>query len=184
MTKQADDYMHLGRKRYTLIDIEKDKQIIDCAEFVMPYPSDDEICFSICSACWRGYTADYYIVRNTLYGAREEVIYGGGKDKVIKSPRTFIPFTGSCVIARGGDHYFWHSDFLDGYAYYDEAFELYFKDGILKEKLSLADAIEKVKAITESGKENANLSSIILGALKYQYGESTYKWRNEGLSDE
>ena len=51
-TVQASDSFSFKRKKYVLVDVEKGKQIIDCADFQMP-----EHTFSMCSACWRGYMA-------------------------------------------------------------------------------------------------------------------------------
>ena len=58
MTIQASDKVIYKKKKYTLIDVEKGKQIINCAEFKMPEHS-----FFMSSGCWRGYTAEYKIGR-------------------------------------------------------------------------------------------------------------------------
>lgn len=36
MTVQVSDYFTYKRKKYVLIDVEKGKQIIDCADFYIP----------------------------------------------------------------------------------------------------------------------------------------------------
>jgi hypothetical protein len=176
MTVQAPDYVHIGKKKYVLIDVEEDKQIITCADFGMP----DSTEMIICTSCWRGYMADYYVIRKTLYGIKMDPV---GKNR---SSRTFIPYTGSCIIAYGD---YWNSDFIESYLYYDEAFELYFENGILKEKLTLSSAIEKARAFrkTDEYKNNGDIRDIMeqiaREPLKYNYGGGTHKWRNNNDDD-
>jgi len=88
MTMQAADYVNIRRKKYVLIDVEKDKQIITCANFNMP---ESNGIISLSTACWRGYTAEYYVVRNNLYGMKCQEIYFEElkKEKTIKSSRVF-----------------------------------------------------------------------------------------------
>jgi hypothetical protein len=183
MTMQVADYINIGRKKYKLIDVEKNKQIITCADFNMPNHNEK---ISVSTACWRGYMADYYIIKNILYGIKSQDIFfeDSKKDKRIKSSRIIIPYTGSCIIAYGDA---WNSDFLSSYVDYDEAFELYFKNGILKEKLTLISAIEKMKELSKTDEyenkmepyERAKIrEQIAREPLKYNYNRSTYKWRN------
>ena len=63
MTIQAADYVHMGKKKYTLIDVQAGKQIIDCVNLTFPECGD---VIEISTACWRGYTANYYVIRKTL----------------------------------------------------------------------------------------------------------------------
>jgi hypothetical protein len=184
MTMQAADYVTIGKKIYSLIDIEENKQIIKFADFVMPTHNGENY---ISSACWRGYMADYYIIKNTLYGIKKQDYYceNTKEHKTIKSPKLFIPYTGSCIIAFGDA---WNSDFLSTYIDYDEAFELYFDNGILKEKLSLLSAIDKVKVFAKNDVYNNKIEPyeraivreyIAREPLKYKYNiRRTYKWRN------
>ena len=184
---QAVDYVSIGRKKYILIDVEKGKQIITCADFPMPEHFGE---ISHSTACWRGYTADYYIIRNILHGIKRQEICFDGTERIkgIKSLRTIIPYTGSCIIAYGDA---WNSDFLESFIDYDEAFELYFENGVLREKLTLKSAIEKFKDFEKSNEydskmepcERADMSEqIAWEALKYKYDKHhTYKWRkNKG----
>lgn len=101
MTVQASDDFIYNRKKYVLIDVEKDKQIVDCAEFIMPEHS-----FSICSACWRGYVAKYEIVKGKLYGTRKE--WDWEMQKNLQSKRMFMNYSGSCIIARETRGESWH----------------------------------------------------------------------------
>jgi len=183
MTMQADDYVHIGKKKYTLIDVEKGKQIITCADFIMP--EYNEIMSARSTGCWRGYTAEYFVVRKILYGIKYQEVYFEGSTKEIKSPKISIPYTGSCIIAYCNNA-LKISDFLESYIDYDEAFELYFENGILKEKNTLISAIEKAKTLFETDEyKNKKKPSerrevrekIGRESLKYKYDRSTYRWR-------
>ena len=190
MTMQVADYVNIGKKRYVLIDVEKDKQIITCADFDMP---DYTGIISISTACWRGYMADYYVIKNILYGIKSQDISfeNSRENKKIKSSKRIIPYTGSCIIAYGDA---WNSNFISSYIDYDEAFELYFENGILKEKLTLASAIEKTRALSKTDEyktkmepyERANIrEQIAREPLKYNYDKRrTYKWRNNTNDDD
>ncbi|WP_461256902.1 hypothetical protein [Treponema sp. R80B11-R83G3] len=172
MTMQASDTFSLGSKKYTLIDIEENKQIITCADFNLP--KNKEI-IVINSGCWRGYTAKYYVVKDKLYGIKISEVYNSDpKEKNYKSKKIFIPYTGSCIIAYGSG---WNSDFLSTYLNYDEAYELYFENGILKEKLTLLSTIEKFKALNGSDKKWEEMEKIAREPLKYKYDIRSYKWR-------
>jgi len=187
MTMQASDSFVYKRKKYVLIDVEKGKQIIDCADFQMP-----EHVMSICTACWRGYTAQYTVKGNKLYGVRYE--WDAEKRKDVKSDSMLMNYTGSCVIARTTQKNAWiNSDFLECYVRFDEAYELHFTDGVLDEVLDLAQAITEAKEFMESEiyKSEATephvrgrcLEEIAFMNLKYEYDYRTYKWRN-GNEDE
>ena len=185
MTIQMSDFMYLGKKQYTLIDIEKGKQIISCATFVMPEHNGE---IDLTTACWRGYTADYYVVKNMLYGVKSQtvIIDDGskyGKAASLRSPRTMIPYTGSCIIAYGDCFV---SDFITSYIDCKEAFELFFNQGVLKLKFTLISAIEKFFAVRETDEYKNKmepyergqvLEEIARGPLKYKYDCHTYKWR-------
>ena len=174
--------MYFGKKQYTLIDVEEGKQMIDCADFIMPMYNG---AIRYTTACWRGYTAKYYVIRKILYGTKSHDIFAKcSKFKKITSLRTIIPYTGSCIIAYGGG---WNSDFIQSYLDYGEALELYFEQGVLKDKLSLISAIEKARAISKTAEYNKRKpcergslrKQIAREPLKYRYDENTYKWRKK-----
>ncbi len=181
MTRQASDTVIYKRKKYTLIDVEKGKQMIDCADF----PKEKDI-YSICTACWRGYIAEYRIRRKKLYGVR----YEGNliARPRAKSPKMFMNYTGSCVVAWNRDKHAWgNSDFLVCYLYYDEALELHFTDGVLDEVRDLAEAIQKQKEREQQAEDENQVAKIRLSPderrelarryLKYEYDWRSYKWR-------
>jgi len=183
MTIQASDSVRYNKKKYTLIDVEKDKQMIDCAKFVMPVSSH-----FFTSACWRGYTAEYTIENGKLYGIRTE--YSSLKDKH-KSDKMFVEFTGSCVIAIGEEEEEWCiSDFLECYLDYKEALELHFTNGVLDEVRDLTEAIKEATLLRESEEyinktlepqEYRRLIDLIARKfLKYEYGFRSYMWRGSG----
>ncbi len=181
MTMQASDTVIYKRKKYTLIDVEKGKQMIDCAEF----PGSGEI-YAFSFACWRGYTAEYRIRDGKLYGVRcEEKME---METSLQSQEMFVNYTGSCVIAWNRDKDAWgNSDFLECYLDYDEALELHFTDGVLDEVRDLAEAIQEQKEWkkkVENGDEQAKIRLSLVGReelarryLKYEYDESSYMWR-------
>lgn len=181
MTIQANDDFIYNHKKYVLIDVEKDKQIINCAEFIMPEHS-----LSMCSACWRGYIVKYELVKGKLYGTRKE--WDWKKHKNIQSKRVFMNYSGSCIIARETRGEIWHiSDFLECYLDYSEALELHFTDGVLDEVLDLAEAIGEVEELRKKVDLSENdgkqyvaswyLGDIARKHLKYQYDIRSYKWR-------
>ena len=185
MSVQSADLMYLGKKKCRLIDVEGKKQIIDCGDFPVLDKNWD---INITTACVRGYNAVYYVIRKTLYGVKKQMIYNllnTDESKNIKSSKIMIPFTGSCIVACGGSGR--NSDFISSYLDYEEAFELYFKEGILVEKLSLDSAIKKASTMFESEKYKNKMEPnerakwrerTARNPLKYKYSQSTYKWRN------
>lgn len=188
MTVQVSDCFTYKRKKYVLIDVEKGKQIIDCADFNMP---ELEPCFN--TGCWRGYTAEYKVRGNKLYGVRYE--WDSVKRRDVESDSMFMNFTGSCIIARTTDRNSWlNSDFLECYVNFDEALELHFTDGMLDEVLDLAQAITKAKEFktseiylneaTEPSVRGRELEEIARTHLKYTYDYRTYKWRNDEEEEE
>ncbi|MBD5159857.1 MAG: hypothetical protein HDT23_06420 [Ruminococcus sp.] len=54
MTKQCCDYIWYNNEKFVLIDCEKDKDIINSADFGLKN-------FSAMTCCYRGYTAEYFI---------------------------------------------------------------------------------------------------------------------------
>ena len=188
MTMQTADCVYIKKKKYYLIDVEEGKQIITCSNYIMPKHNGEITCST---ACYRGYTADYYIFRDLLYGIKSEERYieDSRKSILIKSPKTFIPYTGSCIIAYGNN---WGCDFLVEYTFFYEAYELYFEKGKLKEKLQLNLAIEKAKIFRQTVECNnikpherfKELDKIAREQLKYKYDvRRTYKWRHNNNCD-
>jgi hypothetical protein len=182
---QSSDYVFFHRRKYDLIDVEAGKQIIKFANFSNQIYNEINV---ISTACWRGYTANYYINKGLLYGIKIHEIYLEKTEgyKEIKSNKIFIPYTGSCIIAYGDARC---SDFIECYLDYEEAFELYFENGLLKEKLTLISAISKFNKLAETNDYRNNMEpnergqlreQIAREFLKYNYDKwRSYKWRND-----
>lgn len=181
MTVQAKDYVMFRNQEFVLIDVESGKQIICCADFVMPKPI--EAVWS--SACQRGYTANYTIRDGKLYGIRCEC---DEDDNFVKSNELPLNFTGSCVIASGEAGGRWgRSDFLECYLDFDKAFELHFTNGNLDEERCLSEAIAEMREIettaayksedTEPIERSRIRKEIARKHLKYAYDRNSYKWR-------
>jgi hypothetical protein len=147
MSRQADDYMFIDRRKFTLIDIERGKQIITCADFGF---TKDDYRFPACTACWRGYTAEYTVESGKLHGIKTL-----DRDKELVSSKVFIPFTGACIIAYGQQKKFewrkeWevgNSDFIAAYIEALEAYELYFECGVLLVKIILRKCNHRSKRV-------------------------------------
>ena len=181
MSIQSDDFVYINDKKYVLIDIEIGKQIIDSAYFIMP---EHEYVLITNTGCWRGYTAEYYIIDNILHGIKD--MNFSQKGTKIKSQLTMMPYTGSCIIAGINEGKARHiSDFIETYITFDEAYELYFDTGVLKEQLSLSSAVMEYKDICETDDYKNNMQpderrqlmvKIARKPLKYKYDSVTYKW--------
>lgn len=187
MTMQADDFVIYNKKQYTLIDVEKGKSMID--EIPCMASSEDIV---VSTACWRGYTAEYYIVGDCLYGKRQEdsprLTRRGFRNRKLSSGKKRLHYSGSCIVAYA-DNGFRNSDFLECYLHYDEALELHFTEGILDEVRNLNKAVEEFQIGWEDGTVERDADGIITRKgmetreyltrrdLKYQYDVSTYKWR-------
>lgn len=186
MTVQALDRFYYNNTCYTLIDVEKNKQIIDSAVFDIP---KHEV--SISSSCWRGYTAKYWIANKKLYGQRYE--NDCSSRKRYESTKMYMNYTGSCIVARAIDeHAKWYiSDFLECYLDYDEVLELHFHNGVLDEVRSLEKALEEYQLLEQDQvyrSENTKPTTrkilrqkIACKYLKYEYGLRSYKWRGSGV---
>ena len=168
MTVQKKDHMSLDGDRFTLLCIERDKEIADHTKFIMPAKvTKDNLRWS--TGCYKGYTMEFYSIQKKLYAAKKQDIWCDDDIKEVESKRIFVPFTGSCVIARGGN-YCSVSNRTMWYIEYNEAFELYFEKGVLKEKRSLASSIEKAKPFIEvRDKDYDSARQILLEGLKYKY---------------
>lgn len=157
MTMQFSDYLYYQGKKYTLIAIEKDTDLINSADFGL----ENNICMT---CCYRGYQAEYFIEDNFLYG--EKTVQGDTErtDSKItihfqKSTKLRMNYTGSLLLARNQNERFSFADFITCYLDFDEAFEFYFIDGELAEITELADAIQewhtiKNKPGTKSGRKS------------------------------
>lgn len=179
MTVQVNDDVTYKDKKYILIDVEKNKQIIVCANFIMPKKKS----FVVNSGCWRGYKASYYIINQKLYGIRYESDF----KNQISSEKLAMNYTGSCIIAGGNENLFLISDFLECYLDFDEAYELHFTNGLLDEEINLDNAITTFRKIESSiiyqsaqttPYERASIrESFARKYLKYAYDLHSYKWR-------
>jgi len=103
---------------------------------------------------------------------------------IMEVQKTKLFFTGSCIVAYASEDTRTNSDFLCSYIDYAEAYELYFEEGMLKEKQSLISAIEKAARNTNGytyrieAYQRAQLREhIAREPLKYKYDQRTYKWR-------
>ena|GEM_PF-5250170 len=127
----------------------------------------------------------FVAIRGNIGQQRRGGYYYDPFSYTIESEKTPIKYTGSCIIAGQGGG--WNTDFIECYLYYNEAYELYYSDGLLVETRSLKSAINKFR-----NEENANINKdevdpsqrsqlredIAHSPLKYAYECSTYKWRN------
>ncbi len=177
MTMQASDTVIFNNQEFKLIDIEKDKSLISCADFSVPKNN-----FTYNSSCWRGYTATYSIENKKLYGIRHEMNWEDFKEN--SSKKLFLNFTGSIVIAQGDA---FNTDFLNCYLDFNIAYELHFTNGIIDEINPLNNAIEEMRNIekttsyqsekTEPYERLMIRENLSRKNLKYTYDESSYKWR-------
>lgn len=184
MTIQAPDYVRYNNKKYTLIDIEKGKNMIG---EISELTSLDECIVS--TACWRGYTADYFIEDGRLYAVRSERTWEDPEIIKVSSEKTRLHYTGSCIIAYDSEDDFMISDFLCCYLNYEEALELHFTNGVLDEVRDLSYAVREFHDGWENGGIERDSKGIITGKgietrehltcrdLKYQYDENTYRWQ-------
>jgi len=167
---QSSDSVYLEGEEYVLIDVEGEKQMITCAAF----GKVDPLASKISTACWRGYTADYFVKDGCLSVIRyPNTVRLEGEDNT-KTKEVSVNFTGSCIIAKG---YRWCTDFIESYLGFDDALELYFKNGRLIEKLSLLPAIEEYRRVKETDEGRELLETIAFKHLKYHYSYNSYKWR-------
>lgn len=181
MTKQSCDYMWYKNEKFILIDCEKEKDIINSADFGLKN-------FYAMTCCYRGYTAEYFIENNLLYGQKKVAYYLEKTDSGIKidfkiSPKIKMNYTGSAIIAiNNDDNKYIMSDFFDTFLFFDRAYELYFIDGELLEITSLSPAIQEYTAFKNSLKHTQNYYEILWKkreeiAVKYlQYEHGNYKW--------
>ena len=132
MTVQAADYINYNGKKYTLIDMEYDK---DMSEELVQWDHGNHAKIES-SACWRGYIAEYWIIDNTLYGKK---IYDDDHHESFFDHKIRVHYTGGCIIAFDDKDDFQISDFLVCYLDYSEALELHFTDGILDDINDLSD---------------------------------------------
>ena len=166
MTKQASDYVWYNGEKYTLIDCEKDKSVIDSANFGL-----ENKYFG--TACRRGYTAEYFIENNLLFG--EKTVWDAERTKnsiVIShftSSRMRMSYTGSMIIAINNDGSFSGLGFITDYLKFDRALELYFIDGELAEITDLSAAIKEWAAFKKNNDYDQE-REIALKHLQYDYG--------------
>lgn len=186
MTIQANDFVWYKNKKYTLIDCEKEKELIDSADFNL------EDMDGVCTSCWRGYMAEYFIDDDELYGIKEIwVPCDDGKKLSLgieSSDKKKLNYSGSIIVALNEDGASGCADFTDDFLYFDEAYEMYFEEGVLLEIISLKAAIDEYQSylsqrdqdnsfndITDSFSYESELRKQIKAkSLKYKY--KNYKW--------
>jgi hypothetical protein len=169
---QSRDYLYFKGQRFTLIDVEKGKQIIDYGHFNIP-----KISGGFCSSCWRGYEAIYSVEKKQLWGIMIEHIFLDDEKRSNKVP---VYFTGSCIIALDDENEINNSDFLEAYLDYNYAYELHFTRGILNKINDISQAIQEAKEIDKSDQCDYFKKRELLARkyLKYKYDQhNTYKWR-------
>lgn len=189
MTRQMRDTVCYRGKKYILIDVEQGKQLIDCANFIMPEKNG----YVNSSACHRGYTATYEIEADGLYGIRHEQDCDG----VLSSEKMFFDFTGSIIMAMiyvKAKKWYVNSDYLESYLEHDEAWEVHFTHGKLDGFMDLYAAIkeyeelkktkeyeEMVKSKRRKVKEEFDFGKkreeIARKYLRFQYDDLSYKSR-------
>lgn len=172
MTMQSRDYFYYKGQRFTLIDVEKGKQIIDYGRFNIP-----KVSRGFCSSCWRGYEAVYSVEKKQLWGIIKERIFLDDEKYSNKVP---VYFTGSCIIALDDENEMNNSDFLEAYLDYKCAYELHFTRGILNGINDISKAIQEAKELENANRDEYFKERELLARkyLKYNYDEhKTYKWR-------
>lgn len=146
MTEQIPDTLIYDNRTFIIIDIEYGKH--PHTEFVI-IPDN----FLHSTDNFRRYEAEYSIENGQLFGRQVLDMYNYVSDDEDEihhtySPKTPLHYTGSMLIGRKKDeNKYWNTDFIESYLDADEAFELYFEDGVLTEIRNLAEAI--AEAITE-----------------------------------
>lgn len=164
MTIQVCDFVNFKNSRYVLFDCEKGKSVIDTAEFGLKgriYSTD----------CHRGYTAEYFIEDNFLYGVKMVDMY---YDEEKHSEKMRMSYTGSMIIGDGS-----FGDSLECCLGCSEAYELYFENGVLAEANDLSEMLTAWKKQDKSDdclKQLEAERSFLKKYLKYEYGQN-YKWR-------
>lgn len=172
MTMQSRDYFYFKGQKYTLIDVEKGKQIIDYGRFGIP-----KVDGGTCSSCWRGYKAVYSVEKKQLWGIKYNCCSG---DVESVSPKVPIYFTGSCIIALDNNRDLRNSDELTDFLNFDSAYELHFTRGILNRINDISEAICEAKKLDKTNRDAYINKRKMLSRkyLHYKYDEhKTYKSR-------
>ncbi len=194
MTIQMSDHVTYKDKRYVLVDTES--YLIGSADFDVT-PAE-----GINTACWRGYTAEYEIVDNVLYGIKSVMTFNREKNKpeISSSSRLKMNYTGSILIARTNNDESFIADFLESYLCTDEAYELHFDNGVLNEEISLKEVLdewEEIEAQIEmeikekiskgiykekyEGWDDINSKQCEFAKDKLKYNYCNYKWGHSGI---
>lgn len=163
MTMQMNDYVYYNGKKYHLVALEKQKSLVNSADFNI-----DNTIFE--TACYRGYFAEYFIEKDFIFGIKHNFDEKSAKMKMM--------YTGSMIIAFSKDEYI-SAQFIDSYLDFDEALELYFIDGELVEITDLAVAIEKWKQIKKKEWTNTRQGwdlkrNFATEHLQYEYDDYKY----------
>lgn len=172
MTMQTRDYFYFKGQKFTLIDVEKGKQIIDYGRFNIP-----KVDGGYCSHCWRGYKAVYSVEKKQLWGIKTNMVW---IDDEVVSRKTPVFFTGSCIIALDNNRDLRNSDTLTDFLDFDSAYELHFTRGILNRINDISRAIHEAKKLDNTNRDDYFQKRKLLARkyLKYKYDEyKTYKAR-------
>lgn len=173
MTMQLCDYVWYNGVKFTLVDTEEGTSLIDSADF--------DVEGTCRTACYRGYTAEYFIEDGVIYGEKTVENYpaGGRLIEQNTSERMAMHYTGSLVIAANkGGGYVPAQDVAD-FLFCDRAMELTFADGRLTEALDLTPAVQAWKGSHRTAEdweqEYAQREEAARAALSHEYGIN-YKW--------
>lgn len=165
MTMQVPDIFIYEDRRYLLIDIEKDKVLIN----PLDYQIKEEV-HSFSTACWRGYVAEYSIIDNRIYLTKFN-------DEEMKVK---LDLTGGVIIGLEEEGY-QNSDFIESiFSGYNVAYELLFDCGKLVLVHSLIDAILKFSEIKESLTRDTYTEvarRFIDENCSVKYDYKSYKWK-------
>lgn len=142
MTSQAKTSIYIEGNQYWLLDIEKDKVILDGASFAIP----KELPLCLSSGNRKGFYVSFFVEKKKLHA----VYYGYMKDPKSKhrtcvySNPVELDFTGSCVVAKSVDDehpeaIVYNVNSYEEFIYYDYAYELAFVNGELQSARDLSD---------------------------------------------
>lgn len=173
MTMQFCDYVWYNGVKFTLVDTEEGTSLIDSADF-------DVEGGACCTACYRGYTAEYFIEDGVIYGEKTVENYpaGGHIIEQIISGRMVMHYTGSLVIAANKNGGYVPAQDVADFLFCDRAMELTFADGQLIDAIDLTPAAQAWKNSPRCAtlqQEFDREKEAARAALSHEYG-TNYKW--------
>lgn len=135
MTAQARTSIYVEGNKYWLLDVEKDKHILEGAEFCVPRNIEPKMC----TGNWKCYYTTLFLEEKQLYG----VYYDFFKDEeteheaVMYSNPVKLSYTGSCIIGKNADDVNRDSRiyYMDSYRElinHEYSYEISFENGVLK----------------------------------------------------